>query len=237
MCSLSARCLARGPGVCRLCDRLAATSKRTSKGRLSGPLLPVPLSLQRATATPRETLQQQLAGLLWFSLLWGHCPFPWVLVHAKFCLCPPRVESLFPIVLWKSCNQIPLTFKVRFPVNSQSLCLIPRLGSLTWGSEPSQQWENLFGLLVRQFVGHPPSRYGICFYRDFTPPTISLWFLFVFGHGVSFSGELQHPPVNGCSTASCSFGVLVDENTSFYLAILNQKSRNFSSESFWKDTM
>ena len=47
-------------------------------------------------------------------------------------------------------------------------------------------------------------------------------FFFVFGHGVSFSGELQHPPVNGCSTASCNFDVLVDENTSFYSAILNQ---------------
>ena len=28
----------------------------------------------------------------------------WVLVHAKFCLCPPRLESLFPSVLWKFYN-------------------------------------------------------------------------------------------------------------------------------------
>ena len=39
----------------------------------------------------------------------------WVLVHTRFCLCPPRMESLFQPVLGKSCNQIPLTFKVRFP--------------------------------------------------------------------------------------------------------------------------
>ena len=51
---------------------------------------------------------------------------------------------------------------------SQSLCQIPRLGSLTWGSEPSQQWENFFGIIFLQFVGHPPGRYGTLFYRDCT---------------------------------------------------------------------
>ena len=40
-------------------------------------------------------------------------PFSWVLVHTRFCLCPPRV-SVSP-VLWKFCNQIPLVFKVKFP--------------------------------------------------------------------------------------------------------------------------
>ena len=33
-------------------------------------------------------------------------------------------------------------------------------------------------------------------------------FFFVFGHEVSFLGKFQHPPVDGCSTASCNFGVL-----------------------------
>ena len=68
-------------------------------------------------------------------------PFLWVLVHTIFCLCPPRLESLIPPVLWKSYNQIPLALKARFPGDSQSQCQIPRLGSLMWGSEPSQQWE------------------------------------------------------------------------------------------------
>ena len=57
--------------------------------------------------------------------------FPWILVHTRFCLCPPRMESLVPSVLWKSCNQILLTFKGRFPRGSQSLCQISSLGSLT----------------------------------------------------------------------------------------------------------
>ena len=46
---------------------------------------------------------------------------------------------------------------------------------------------------------------------------------FIFGHEVSFVGGFQGPPVDGCSTTSCNFGVLAggDEYTSFYSAILN----------------
>ena len=83
-------------------------------------------------------------------------PLFWILVHTKFWLCPSRLESLFPPVLWKSYNQIPLAFKVRFPGDSESLYQIPGLGSLTWGSETSQQCENFFGFIVLQSVGHPP---------------------------------------------------------------------------------
>ena len=50
-------------------------------------------------------------------------------------------------------------------------------------------------------------------------------FFFVFGCGISFFGGFQHPSVEGCSTSSCSFGVLAggDERTSFYSTILSQK--------------
>ena len=93
------------------------------------------------------------------------------------CVCPPRVESLFPPVLSKSCNQIMLAFKVWFSRNSSSRCWTPRLGSLTWGSEPSLQWVDFCGISILQFVSHPPSSYGIWFYCDCTPPTVSLWLL------------------------------------------------------------
>ena len=73
----------------------------------------------------------------------------------------PRLESLFPPVLWKSCNQIQMDFKVIFPEDSQALCQVLRLGSLTWGSKPAQQWENSFGLSVLEFVGDPPGGYGV----------------------------------------------------------------------------
>ena len=58
----------------------------------------------------------------------------------RFCLYPARVY-VSP-VLWKFWNQIPLTFKVRFPGDSQSLCQSPRLESLLWGLELLQQCKN-----------------------------------------------------------------------------------------------
>ena len=49
-----------------------------------------------------------------------------------------------------------------------------------------------------------------------------LGFSFVLGSGVSFFGGIQLSPVDGCSAASCNFGVLAgeDECMSFYFAIL-----------------
>ena len=102
------------------------------------------------------------------------------------CVCLPRVESLFPPVLLKSCNQIPVAFKVWFSRNSSFRCQTPRLGSLTWGSEPSLQWVEFCGINFLQSVSHPPSSYEIWLYCDCSPPTISQWFSFVFRCGVSF---------------------------------------------------
>ena len=48
-----------------------------------------------------------------------------VFMSAKFCLCPPRLESLYPSVLWKAYHQIPLDFKARFPGDSQPLYRMP----------------------------------------------------------------------------------------------------------------
>ena len=43
-------------------------------------------------------------------------------MHTLLCVCPPRVESLFPPVLLKSCSQIPLAFTVWFSGNSSPCC-------------------------------------------------------------------------------------------------------------------
>ena len=88
-------------------------------------------------------------------------PVLWVLVHAKFLCALQDRESLFPSVLWKAYKQIPLALKARVPGESQSLCRVPRLGSLMWGSEPSQQCENFFGIMDLQSVGHPPGGDGV----------------------------------------------------------------------------
>ena len=188
-------------------------------------LLPVSLSPWWATATPCFCRwPSNTSRLVWFSLLWGHCSFPWVPMHTRLCVCPPRVESLFPPVLSKSCNQILLAFKVWFSRNSSSHCRAPRLGSLTWGSEASLQWVDFCGISVLQFVSHPPSSYGIWFCCDCTPPTVSLWLLLFLWIWVSFFGQLQCVPVNDCSAVNCDASVPAGgiESTSFYSANLNQ---------------
>ena len=139
------------------------------------------------------------------------------------CVCPPRVEYLFPLVLSKSCNQILLpTSEVWFSRNSSSHCQTPRLGSLTWGSKPSIQWVGFCGISVLQFVSHPPSSYGIWFYCNCTPSTISLWLLLCLWMWGIFFGEFQCLPVNDCSAVSCDSGVLArgSESMSFYSATL-----------------
>ena len=53
-----------------------------------------------------------LAGRSGSVFYWVTALSPWVLMHTLLYVCPPRVESLFPPVLSKSCSQIPLAFKV-----------------------------------------------------------------------------------------------------------------------------
>ena len=141
-------------------------------------------------------------------------------------VCPPRVESLFPPALLKSCSQILLPLKAWFSGNSSSCCRTPRLASLTWGSEPSLQGVDFCGIIVLQFVNHPPSSYGIWVYCDCAPPTISLQLLLCLWMWGIFFGEFQCLPVNDCSAVSCDSGVLTrwSECMSFCSTILNQSS-------------
>ena len=115
-------------------------------------------------------------------------------MHARFCLCPPRLKCLFPLVLWKSYNQILLGFKVRFPEDSQSLCCILRPGSLTWGSDLHNNGRTslvLFfsSLWVTHLVG---MEFDFIIIVPFLPSRCG--FFFTFGHGVSFFGRFQYPP-------------------------------------------
>ena len=98
-----------------------------------------------------------------------------------------------------------------------------RLGSLTWGSEPSLQWVDFCGISVLQSVSHPPSSYGIWFYCDCSPPTISLWLPLCLWMWSIFFGEFQCLPVDTCPAASCDTVVLTrgSESTSFYTAIFS----------------
>ena len=138
------------------------------------------------------------------------------------CVCPPRVDSLFPPVPLKSCNQIQLALKVCFSRNSSSCCRTSKFGSLTWGSEPWLQWVDFCGVSVLQFVSHPLSSYGIWFCCDCAPPTVSLWLLLCLWMWGIFFGEFQCLPVDDRLAVSCDSDVLArgSESTYFYSAIL-----------------
>ena len=113
-----------------------------------------------------------------------------------------------------------------FRVHLRRLKSLPdsQVGKPDGDSEPSLQWVDFCGIIVLQFVSHPPSVYGILFYCDFSPPTVSLQlFLFLWMWGIFF-GEFQCLPFNDCSAVSCDSGALTrgSEHRSFYSAILNQ---------------
>ena len=74
---------------------------------------------------------------------------------------------------------------------------------------------------------------------DFAPPTILLGLLlcsWMWGIFFFFFGRFQHSPIDGCSAASCNFGVLtgVDEYTSFYSAILIFICNSIRGEGNWQ---
>ena len=92
---------------------------------------------------------------------------------------------------FSQCSGSPI-IKSHWPSRSDSKGIpspfVTRLGSLTWGLDPSQQRENCFGIIVLRSVSHPPGRYGIWFYHDFAPPAISLQLLRLWACGVCFFG-------------------------------------------------
>ena len=84
--------------------------------------------------------------------------------------------------------------------------------------------EILWYHMVLQVVSCPLSGYKILFYCVCTPSAISLQFpLCLWMYGIFFAG-FQHPPVDGCSTTSCNFGVHRggEEHRFFCSANLNQ---------------
>ena len=148
---------------------------------------------------------------------------PWAPVHARFCACPPRVESLFP----QSCGN--LVTKSHWPAKSDSMG-IPRHFAGSPGWEAWCRVQNLHNsgraylvlLLPTLWVAHSED-YGIWFDFDCIPP-VSLWLLLCLWMGAMCFGGFQCPPVDGCSTASYNFSALIggDKCTFFYSAILNQ---------------
>lgn len=92
-------------------------------------------------------------------------PFLWLPMCQRPCVLPPKVSSLFPLVLRRSCNQALLAGKAKSSGASFSQYHTPRLGILTWSSRLLLLRENFWDIIILQFVGHPPGWYGIWLYH------------------------------------------------------------------------
>ena len=79
-------------------------------------------------------------------------------MHVRFCVCPFRVKSLFPPVLWSSYSQALLAFKDKCSGDS---LLEPWTVGPDMGPEFSLLWENLYNTVVLQAMGLPLSGYVI----------------------------------------------------------------------------
>ena len=185
-----------------------------------------PLPYAKSLATHTSTGDPPTLAGSFASVVCGvMAPFFWVLVCTRFCLCPPRLESLFPPVMWESYSQILLAATSRFLGDSQSICWILSLESLTWDSELSQQCIICLVILFSSLWVTHLAGMGFDFIIVMTLLP-SRWGFFVFERRICFIDGFQHCLVNVCSTASCGFGVLAGEGEcmSVYSVILNQKS-------------
>ena len=120
---------------------------------------------------------------------------------------------------------------------TQSLCPCgrPQLTHTSTGDTQTQIWLSLCWVSVSWYTQSlfEPSKHlwrvwGLI-PNVISPLLPSCWrFSFALGHEVSYFGGIQHSPVNGCSAASCNFGVLAgeDERTSFYPAISLRHTTN-----------
>ena len=190
------------------------TSERTYYNMcLQGLLLPMPLLLRQATANLHLKYSQvdpaQCSAAQGSLLL---SPGFW---HTQGLFVPSKSGVCFPQYYGSP------VIKSHWPLNSDSLGIPSPYASSPGWCRP----KNLHNSRrTSSYYHHQPSRYEIWVYCDCAPPTTPWGFFFVFGLGLSFFGGFQCPPDNGCSTASCNFGVLTgeDKRTSFYSAILNQ---------------
>ena len=108
-----------------------------------------------------------------------------ILGNARFCLCPPRLGSLFLPVLWKSSNQILLAFKVRFPGDAQFLCQVLQAGKPDMGFRTFTTGELLW-CYCSPVCGSPTWRVWDLILSWLPPPTCLLWLLCFWIWGIFF---------------------------------------------------
>ena len=197
--------------------------------------------LTHASARNSWTLTGKSGSDLWGDLwlLWGHCSFllgPGAPKVFFFCALQ---ESVFPVL----CKFWQLYGGVKGDLLQEGLChtQVCCTQSLCPCGRPllthtfTGDTQTVKGMSGSISVGSPgehkilfePSEHlwclGFDFICNFAPPTVLLGLLLChWVWGIFFFGGIQHSPVNGCSAASCNFGVLAgeDERMSFYSTIL-----------------
>ena len=144
---------------------------------------------------------------------------PWDPVHMKPCVHPPRMEFLFPPLLWSSCAHALLAFNAKCSVGSSYQCQTPvrepdvEFRTLIPVGKPRDTFTSLWithlGSL-RLFISwkHPSYHLDVA-----TSLSWSKGYLF-WKDPVYF--------IDGCSALSCNFGVFMrgGELESFYSIIL-----------------
>ena len=197
-------------------------------------LLSVPPTLQQATADSRLCRRfWTLMGMSGSVSCGVTALFSWVLVHTRFCLCPPRVFSQSCVSSGGSMAGLMATSSKRayaIPRSAAPRAAAPEAGHC-W-SVPSQETpkhssgQSLWGLCVLVWTRFVWALWaylvgkGIDSKCNFTPLPSCWGFSFALACGVSFFGGIQHSLVNGRSAVTCSFGILAGECLSFYSAIL-----------------
>ena len=205
------------------------------KGPMRALLCSVPQTLQQVTSNPH--LCQRLLDThrrVWVSLLLGHCSF--LLGPGMYKVLFVPSESLSPVLckfwwLYGGVHgDLPKEGLCHTHVcctQSPCLCGRPLLTHTSAGDAQTLKGRSgsvSVGSPVAHKVLFEPSKHlwqvwGLILDAVSPPPTILLGLLLC---PWTWFGEIQHSPVNGCSAASCNFGVLTeDECTSFYSAILS----------------
>ena len=89
----------------------------------------------------QEALQDLQVGLIQAPFQW--LLLPCILERVRFCVCPLRVESLFPITLWVSLKKVPLAFQVKCSGGWAPQYRIPGMRSPMQGLDPLILGKNL----------------------------------------------------------------------------------------------
>ena len=196
-------CLAWGDPALGSASSIVGLMVNSKRLHAKGDLL-VTLFLWWAPANPSlHRRPSNMSRLYWFSLRVVTASLLCVLMHTKFCLCPPKTGvsgSLSPLEgLWSNPTdpqgQIPWGFSVPL--------LDPQAGIQNLHNNARTSLALLFSSL---WVTHLA---GMGF--DFiviASLLLSCCCFFVFERGVSFFGGFQCPPVDCFSTANCNFGAL-----------------------------